>query len=46
MAKDFVVIGECEFEVWDRSVGEVGSDDHTATSFCLGRVINSADDVL
>ena len=45
MAKDFVVVSEGKFEVWDRSVGEVGSDDHAATSSCLGRVINSVDDV-
>ena len=45
MTKDFVVVGKGEFEVSDRSMGEVGSDDHAATSFCLGRVINSADDV-
>ena len=45
MAKDFVVVGEGEFEVWDRSVSKVGSDDHAATSSCVGRVINSADDV-
>ena len=43
--KDFIVVSEGEFEVWNRSVGEVSSDDHAATSFCLGRVINSADDV-
>ena len=45
MAKDFVVVKGCEFVVWDWSVGEVGSDDHAATSSCLGRIINSADDV-
>ena len=43
--KIFVVIGEGKFKVWDRSVGEVSSDDHAATSSCLGRIINSADDV-
>ena len=45
MVKDLVVIGESEFEVYNRSVGEVSSDDHAATSSCLGRVINSGDDV-
>ena len=45
MVKDLVVIGESEFEVYNRSVGEVSSDDHAATSSCLGRVINSVDDV-
>ena len=44
--EDFVVIVWGEFQVFDQSVGKVGSDGHAATSSCLGRVSNSVDDAL
>ena len=44
MSKDFIVIVGGEFQVFEWSVGKVGSDGHAATFSCLGRVSNNVDD--